>query len=229
MARSPVPAHGFSRRRARIRSGVGVHRLRSDRAEPSHRHVARDHAARASPGVWAQARRSRGRRHGPHRRSVGQGIGASARRRGDDRHEHGGHRQAARAFSRFHGRERRATARQRRVARVAQGGGVHARRGQALHRELHVAEGFGAGPYGGRDLIHRILVHAPPGVRLSRAAPPPRRAHPDGRQRSVGEHHGGHRADSPEHGTGRARGHLAARHDRGRNQIREDGSRRRGS
>ena len=53
---------------------------------------------------------------------------------------------------------------------------VHARRREALHRELHAGEGLGEVAAGRRDLVHRVLVHAAAGVRLSRAAPARRRA-----------------------------------------------------
>ena len=46
-------------------------------------------------------------------------------------------------------------------------------------------------------LVHRVQLHADPGLRL--LAPPPDRAlrAPDGRERPVGQHHGRHRADRP--------------------------------
>ena len=49
----------------------------------------------------------------------------------------------------------------------------------------------------GGHLVHRVLLHAAAGVRLPGAASALRRAAAARRQRSVGEHHGGHRAHSP--------------------------------
>ena len=76
--------------------------------------------------------------------------------------------------------------------------------GQALHGELHDREGLREVAARRRDLVHRVLVHAASGVRLPRAAQARGRATADRRQRSVGEHHGGRRADSA-HGRGRRR------------------------
>ena len=70
-----------------------------------------------------------------------------------------------------------------------------ARHGQALHDPVHARQGLGPGPARARPVVHRVQLHAPPGVRLR--APPPddgRRA-ADGRRRPVGQHHGRPRAD----------------------------------
>ena len=67
--------------------------------------------------------------------------------------------------------------------------------GQALHRQLHAAEGVGAEPDGGGDLVHRVQLHADPGVRLLAPVPHRRLRAADGRQRPVGQHHRRHRAD----------------------------------
>ena len=75
---------------------------------------------------------------------------------------------------------------------------VPARHRQALHRELHAAEGVGepAARERGRHLVHRVQLPAAAGVRFSRAVRSLRLHAADGRQRSVGQHHGGHRSDS---------------------------------
>src|SRR6185295_2076414 len=65
-----------------------------------------------------------------------------------------------------------ANAGQRRLVASAQGRGVHARRRQAFHRQLHAGKGIRAIADRGRDLVHRVLLHAAPGVRLSRVVPP---------------------------------------------------------
>ena len=85
---------------------------------------------------------------------------------------------------------------------------VPARRGQALHRQPDGGQGLGEVPAQvGRSghFLHRVQLHAPPGLRL----PPPVRclrvSAPSGRQRSVGEHHDGDRAgekDPPGPGLG---------------------------
>ena len=116
--------------------------------------------------------------------------------------------------------------RQRRVAAHAARGGVHARRRKALHGELHVAEGIGEGADGRGHLVHRVRVHAAAGVRFSRAAPALRRDAADGRQRSVGQHHRGDRADSTRRRAAEAHAaHAAARHDGVRDEVRQDARR----
>ena len=70
-----------------------------------------------------------------------------------------------------------------------------ARHRQALHDPVHAGQGLGPGPARARPLVHRVQLHAAPGVRLR--APPPddgRRA-ADGRRRPVGQHHRRPRAD----------------------------------
>ena len=146
----------------------------------------------------APAGRARRRRHGHDRRPERQDAGAAAAsRRARSRRTRAAIRAQLERFLDFDGTERGAHARQRRVARAARRRRVPARRRQALHRELHAAEGLGAVAHGRGHLVHRVLVHAAAGVRLPRAAPARRRDAADRRQRSVGQHHGGHRADSP--------------------------------
>ena len=75
---------------------------------------------------------------------------------------------------------------------------VPARHRQALHRQLHAAEGVGEPPprERRRHLVHRIQLSAAAGVRLSRAVRSRQLHAADGRQRSVGQHHRRHRSDS---------------------------------
>ena len=82
------------------------------------------------------------------------------------------HPAAARAVSRLRrGRESRAHREQRRLAGAIDVLVVPARRRQALHRELHAAEGIGEPPprERGRHLVHRVQLSAAPGVRLPRS------------------------------------------------------------
>ena len=199
VARSAVSAHRRGRRRARraARSRDTSASIRPRRACTSAvcssiMLLVRLQRARASAG------RARRRRHRADRRSGGQGVRASARRR--RRRSATNTAAIGKQLERFLDFTGPNAARMINNAEWlvdAARGRLHARRRQALHRELHAAEGLGEGAHGGRDLVHRVLVHAAPGVRLSRAAPAPRRSAADGRQRSVGEHHGRHRADSP--------------------------------
>ena len=75
---------------------------------------------------------------------------------------------------------------------------VSARCREALHRQLHAAEGVGEpAPRERRgDLVHRVQLPGAAGLRLPAALRSRRLRAADGRQRPVGEHHGGDRADS---------------------------------
>ena len=126
-------------------------------------------------------------------------------------------------FIDFEGTTRRPPPRQRRVAVPARRHRLHARRRQALHRQLHARQGVGEVAHRGRYLLHRVLLHVAPGVRLPGALPAPRRHAPGRRQRSVGEHDGGHGADPAVRRRRRRRAHLPAHHQGRRHQVRQDG------
>ena len=81
---------------------------------------------------------------------------------------------------------------QRRLARRDRRPVVPARRRQALHRELHAAEGIGEPAARERrgHLVHRVQLPRAAGVRLPPAVRSLRLHAADGRQRSVGQHHG---------------------------------------
>ncbi len=104
--------------------------------------------------------------------------------------------------------------------------GFPARHRQVLHRELHAAEGIGepSARERGRHLVHRVQLPAAAGARLSRAVRSLRLHAADGRQRSVGQHHRRHRADSQgARDEGARPGHAAGDHRIGR-EVREDRS-----
>ena len=101
---------------------------------------------------------------------------------------------------------------QRRLAQADRRPRVPPRRGQALHGQPDGDEGVGQGATRtarSRHLLHRVHVHAAPGVRL----PPPvrhfRLQAPARRKRPVGQHHHGHRADPQ--GPARARPTVSPR------------------
>ena len=161
--------------------------------------AAADHGAGAPAARRTCPHRGRGRRHGPHWRSQRQDAGALAadgRSGGGERRRHPG---AAGPISRLRsGRQRRPHREQRRLARPAGPDVVPARRRQALHRQLPGREGIGPPPARerGGPLLHRVQLPAAPGVRLRHAVRSVRMHAPDGRQRPVGQHHGGHRSDA---------------------------------
>ena len=94
--------------------------------------------------------------------------------------------------------QRRAHRQQRRLAGDDRSAVVPARRRQALHRQLHAAEGVGepAPRERRRHLVHRVQLPAAAGLRLPAAVRSLRLHAADGRQRSVGQHHRRHRSDS---------------------------------
>ena len=102
---------------------------------------------------------------------------------------------------------------------------VHARRRQALHRELHAAEGLGAGRASEAGISYTefsyMLLQA---YDFLRAAPAPRRA----ALQMGGSDQWGNITPGIElirriDGRRRARDHVAARHDGGGHQVRQDG------
>ncbi len=115
---------------------------------------------------------------------------------------------------------------QRRLARVLRPARLPARHREVFHRELHAAEGVGepASRERGRHLVHRVQLHAAPGARFSGAVRPLPLHAADGRQRSVGQHHGRHRSDSEAARRQGARPGLAADEDGDGREVREDRS-----
>ena len=111
-----------------------------------------------------------------------------------------GIRSAARAVSRFRDNGCAGTAReQRRLADEAERGRLHARRGQALHRQRDAGQGIREATHRQRrrDHLHGVQLFASPGVRLPRALRPFWLHVADGRKRSVGQHHRRHGSHSP--------------------------------
>ncbi len=102
---------------------------------------------------------------------------------------------------------------------------VPARRGQALHRQPDGGQGVSQDPLrapGPGDLVHRVQLHAAPGLRLPAPSRRLRLRSPVRRQRPVGQHHHGRRL----HPQGlRRRGvgvHHAAHREARRDQVRQD-------
>ena len=87
---------------------------------------------------------------------------------------------------------------QPRLARRAVADRLPARHRQALHDPVHARQGLGPGPARARAVVHRVQLHAPPGVRLRPPPPDDGRRAPDGRRRPVGQHHRRARADPPD-------------------------------
>ena len=130
---------------------------------------------RQEPGAPAAGRRDAGAQHGRPTRADGARVRQRGRRRAAD------------------GQQQRLVPR-RRLHRIP------ARHRQALQRQRHDRQGLGAQPPGGArtgDLLHRVQLPAPAGVRLP--APVQRRGlqAPDRRHRPVGQHH---RRDRPHPG-----------------------------
>ncbi len=74
-------------------------------------------------------------------------------------------------------------------------------------------------------LVHRVQLHAPPGVGLPAAVRPPRLPPADGRERPMGQHHRRRRPHPPAPGDPGVRSHLAAGDQGRRHQVRQDRSR----
>ena len=185
--------------RSRERSCHRLHRLRSDRVEPSRRHLLPD-------GALARLQRFG---HLPIA-LVGGGTGMIGDPSGKAQErtlltleqvedERRGHPRAARAVPRL-----RRTRRRRRGSSTTPTGctrlerdRVHARRRQALHRELHAAKESVKRRLESEEGISytEFSYLAAAGLRLSRAVRSFRLHAADGRQRSVGQHHRGHRSD----------------------------------
>ena len=101
---------------------------------------------------------------------------------------------------------------------------VPARRRQALLRRLHAAEGIGQPPHRERrrHLVHRVQLSRAAGLRFPAAVRSPRLHPANGRQRSMGQHHGGHRADPESARQEGARTGLAADEDGRGHEVRQD-------
>ena len=119
---------------------------------------------------------------------------------------------------------------QRHLDRARQLPRFPARHRQAFFRQPDGGQGKRARPHGrprGRHQLHRVQLHAAPGLRFLRAVPRLQLRAADRRQRSVGQHHRRHRSHPQE---ARAHGlwpHPAAHHQRRRHQVRQDRGRRR--
>ena len=102
---------------------------------------------------------------------------------------------------------------------------VPPRRRQALHRQPDGGQGVGqvalraAGP---GDLLHRVQLHAAPGLRLPPPLRRPRVPPPDRRERPVGQHHHGRRAGPQGAPATRCGAHHAPRAQGRRHQVRQD-------
>ena len=144
------------------------------------------------------------------------------------------HRQGQRAApppARFrHPDQSRPPARQRDLDRAGQLPRFPARHRQALLRQPDGGQGKRPRPHGGprgRHQLHRVQLHAAPGLRLLRPVPRLQLRAADRRQRPVGQHHRRHRPHPQEARPHRLRPHPAAHHQRRRHQVRQDRRRRR--
>ena len=121
--------------------------------------------------------------------------------------------------------DRRPPAQQRRLARVALDARVPPRRRQALHGQPDGGQGVGQDPLRAArpgDLLHRVQLHAAPGLRLPPPARRPRLRPADRRERPVGQHHHGRRARSARSAATRRGAHHAARAQARRHEVRQD-------
>ena len=205
----PMPDPSQPSQRARLRSrrdpgsarpiaagpDHGLRRVRSDSGFAARRESGSGDGIGLAPADRRNADRRHWRRHrhgGRSQREAGRAPDTLGRA---DRCQRPGDQGAARAISHLRGRQCGPDAEQCRLAATDPAAGFPPRHRQALHHQLHAAEGIGEEPDGDRDLVHRIQLHADPGVRLLAPLPHRRLRAPDGRQRPVGQHHRGHRAD----------------------------------
>ena len=175
------------------RARDGLRRLRSDRRQPSRRI--------AAAGAWrwracsdAATARSRWSAAAPASSAIPAARRSSARLLSSEKVETNvaRHPVAAGAVPRLRpGPPLGAAGQQRRVARRAERPGVHARRRQVLHRQLHAGQGIGEAPgrERGRHLLHRVQLLCCCRPTTSSCSTIATAAAADGRQRPVGQHH----------------------------------------